>query len=91
MKLETLQRQGQLQRRAPTLAEAKAHLNKAFEIGAQDARAELKALIPNWNGGRPSGPAWRDFADEFRYISAIAPEVNEEEKREQLLNCCLTQ
>ena len=91
MKLETLQREAQIQNRHLTFSEAKTHLNKVFEVGAQDARAELKALVPSWHGGRPGGPAWRDFAEEFRYVSAIAPEISEEEKREHLLNCCLTQ
>ena len=81
MKLETLQREAQIHHRTLSLEEAKAHLNKVFEVGAKDARAELKALMPNFHGGRPGGQAWRDFAEKFRYISAIAREVSEEEKR----------
>ena len=91
LKVERLQQEAAARGQNLTLPEAKAHLAKEFETGAQDARAELKALVPTWPGGRPNGPAWRNFAEQFRQIAKIASEVSEDEKREHLLTCCLTQ
>ena len=91
-KVATLQKEAEARGVALTVAEVKAQLDLMLETaGAYDARAEIRASVPDWAGGRPAGPAWRDFAEEFRMICAQAPEVPEEEKKEHLMSQCLTQ
>ena len=91
-KLTTLQKEAEFRGVPLTLLEAKSHLDQMFETsGSQDAKFELKSLLPDWSGGRPAGPAWRQFAEEFRMLAALSPEISEEEKREHLMAHCLTQ
>jgi hypothetical protein len=91
-KVMTLQAAADARGTPLTVQEVKGHLDAMFETsGAQDAKIELKSLIPDWSGGRPAGPAWRRFAEEFRMLSALAPEIADDEKREHLLVNCLTQ
>jgi len=87
-----LQKEAEARGAQLTLAEVKAHLDKMLQAtGSHDAKVELRALVPDWQGGRPAGRAWRKFAEEFRMLAAYNPELTEAEKREHLMVHCLSQ
>ena len=62
-KLATMQREAEARGQQLTLDRVKAALDMSFETRAGDAKAELRGLAPDWNGGRHSGLSWREFAE----------------------------
>ena len=88
--VDILRHEAEAQGKELTLAEVKTRLNTEFGVGGMNPRAQLRALVPELVGGRPSGPQWRSFAGRFRLLALRSPELSDEEKREHLLTRCVT-
>ena len=82
----TMQREAEARGQQITLDRVKTELDNMFETRAGDANAELRGLAPDWNRGRPSGPSWREFAEEFKFLAALAPEVCQDDQRELIMD-----